>query len=168
MLNFDEARFVRIQSGAVGLAEGLRDAVDGCLAAGAENVFFLGVGGAGILMYPAAGLLQARSRFGTFTGWAAEITCLGSAQLGPRSIVVIPSLSGSTPESLAVLDYARQAGATVLTLTGSPESPLARQADRNFSNEAADDTSSESFYLQSLILALAIMRQRGEIGRAHV
>jgi fructoselysine-6-phosphate deglycase len=162
MLNFDEARFLRIQSGAVGLAEGLRDAVDRCLTGGAENVFFLGSGGAGILMYPAARLLAARSRFGVLTDWAAEITQLGSAHLGPRSLVVIPSLSGSTAESLAVLEYAKQAGATVLTLTGRPDSPLAGKADFNFSNEAADDTSSESFYLQSLIIALAIMRQLGE------
>lgn len=162
MLNFDEARFLRIQSGAVGLAEGLRGAVDACLAGGAQNVFFLGSGGAGILMYPAARLLQARSRFAAFTDWAAEITEAGSAHLGPHSMVVIPSLSGSTAESLAVLEYAKQAGATVITLTGQPDSPLARKADHNFSNAAADDTSSESFYLQSLILALAIMRQRGE------
>jgi fructoselysine-6-phosphate deglycase len=75
---------------------------------------------------------------------------------------VIPSLSGSTDESLAVLEYVRQTGATVITLTGRPDSPLASKADYNFSNEAADDTSSESFYLQSLIIALAIMRQLDE------
>ena len=86
----------------------------------------------------------------------------GSAHLGPHSIVVIPSLSGSTAESVAVLEYGKQAGATVITLTGKPDSPLARKADYNFSNDAADDTSSESFYLQSLIIVLAIMRARGE------
>jgi len=162
MLNFDEPRFLRIQSGAVGLAEGLSEAVTARLAAGARNIFFLGSGGAGILMYPAAGLLQARSRFAAFTDWAAQIVQTGSAHLGPRSIVVIPSLSGSTAESLAVLDFSRHAGASVITLTGKPDSPLARKADYNFSNEAADDTSSESFYLQSLIIALAIMRQLDE------
>jgi fructoselysine-6-phosphate deglycase len=162
MLNFDEARFVRIQSGAVGLADGLSAAVTACMTAGARNIFFLGSGGAGILMYPAAALLQARSRFATFTDWAAQIVQTGSAHLGPHSIVVIPSLSGSTAESLAVLEYARQAGATVITLTGRPDSPLAGKADYNFSNEAADDTSSESFYLQSLIIALAVMRQLDE------
>jgi fructoselysine-6-phosphate deglycase len=162
MLNFDEPRFLRIQSGAVGLAEGLSEAVAARLAAGASNIFFLGSGGAGILMYPAAGLLQARSRFGAFTDWAAQIVQTGSAHLGPHSVVVIPSLSGSTAESLTVLDYAKQAGASVITLTGRPDSPLARKADYNFSNEAADDTSSESFYLQSLIIALAIMQQLDE------
>jgi fructoselysine-6-phosphate deglycase len=50
----------------------------------------------------------------------------------------------------------------VIALAGRPDSPLARKADYNFSNEAAADTSSESFYLQSLIIALAIMRQADE------
>ena len=162
MLSFDEARFLRIQSGAVGLAEGLSEAVKARLAAGARNIFFLGSGGAGILMYPAASLLQARSRFGAFTDWAAQIVQTGSVHLGPHSMVVIPSLSGSTVESLAVLEYAKQAGAAVIALTGRQDSPLARKADYNFSNDAADDTSSESFYLQSLIIALAIMRQLDE------
>jgi fructoselysine-6-phosphate deglycase len=164
MLNFDEARFVAIQSGAVGLAEGLREAVAGWAAGGGENVFFLGTGGAGLLMFPAARLLQAHSTLPVFVDWAAEITLAGSAQLGPRSLVVIPSLSGTTAESLAVAGYARQAGATIIALTGEPDSPLARAADHNFSNVAADDTSSESFYLQSLILALALMAERGEFG----
>ncbi|MGA8457757.1 MAG: SIS domain-containing protein, partial [Streptosporangiaceae bacterium] len=92
----------------------------------------------------------------------AQIVQTGSAHLGPDSMVVIPSLSGSTAESLAVLEYAKQAGATVIALTGRQDSPLAGKADYNFSNEAADDTSSESFYLQSLIIALAIMRQLDE------
>jgi len=83
--------------------------------------------------------------------------------MGLQSIAVIPSLSGSTRESTAVLEYCKSAGATVITLTGSAESPLARKADYSFVNHAADDTSSESFYLQSLVIALAIMRARREI-----
>ena len=127
MLNFDEARFLRIQSGAVGLADGLSEAVTARLAAGARNVFFLGSGGAGILMYPAASLLQARSRFGAFTDWAAQIVQTGSAHLGPDSMVVIPSLSGSTAESLAVLEYAKQAGATVISAYRQAGLPAGRQ-----------------------------------------
>lgn len=164
MLNFDESRFVRIQAGAVDLAPGLQSAVDKSLADGARNLFFLGAGGAGILMQPAAELLRTRSEFDVYVHWAAEIVRTGSVRLGPQSMVVIPSLSGATKESLAALEYCKNAGATVITLTGRPDSPLARIADFNFSNEAADDTSSESFYLQSLIAVLAIMRARGEFG----
>ena len=162
MLNFDEARFVRIQAGAVDLAHGLQSAVDKCLANGAKSLFFLGAGGAGILMQPAAQLLRTRSDFDVYVDWAAEIVRAGSARLGRHSIVVIPSLSGSTIESLSALEYCKEAGATVIALTGRADSALARGADFNFSNEAADDTSSESFYLQSLITVLAIMRARGK------
>jgi fructoselysine-6-phosphate deglycase len=162
MLNFDEARYVRIQAAAVDLAAGLEAAIAKSLADGARNLFFLGTGGAGILMQSAAQLLAARSEFGVHLPWAAEIVRTGSEHLGPQSLVVIPSLSGSTKESLAALEFCKDAGATVITLTGKPGTPLAQRADFDFSNDAADDTSSESYYLQSLIVALAIMRARGE------
>ena len=82
---------------------------------------------------------------------------------------VIPSLSGTTRESVEALASCKQRGATVLTLTGNADTPLAREADVNFTNHAADDTSSESFYLQSLVLALALLHERGEFdGYAEV
>ncbi len=163
MLNFDERRFIDIQSGAVQLAGPIRTAIADALAGGAENLFFLGAGGAGILMQPAFDLLRTKSTFPTFLELAAEIVVTGSAHLGPKSIVVIPSLSGTTPESIVVLAYCQARGATVITLTGHADSPLALDADINFTTFAEDDTSSESFYLQSLFVALAIMCERGEI-----
>jgi len=45
MLNFDESRYVGIQRGAVGLAERIHVAVSDALAAGVENVHFVGAGG---------------------------------------------------------------------------------------------------------------------------
>ena len=42
MLNFDEARFLRIQSGAVALARPIDEAVGRVLKAGKEYIFFLG------------------------------------------------------------------------------------------------------------------------------
>ncbi|MFI5065750.1 MAG: SIS domain-containing protein [Streptosporangiales bacterium] len=163
MLNFDEARFLRIQSGAVERAAELATTVDKCLGDGAQNLFFLGSGGAGILMQPAAQLLLAQSGFPVFVHWPAELIELGSRHLGPQSIAVIPSLSGTTSESIEALAYCKRAGATVITLTGHEDSLLARDADRNVTNFAEDDTSSESYYLQSLGIAAAVLRARGEI-----
>jgi fructoselysine-6-phosphate deglycase len=162
MLNFDEERFVRIQSGAVGLAPGIHEAIATSLRQGAENLFFLGTGGAGILMEPAARLLQLRSSFPVHLELPAELVVTGSVHLGPHSIAVIPSLSGTTKESVEALAYCKERGATAITLTGHADAPLARQADANFTNAAADDTSSESFYLQSLVLALSLLHERGE------
>jgi len=162
MLDFDEDRFLRIQSGAAALAGPIDDAIGALLDKGADNIFFLGTGGAAILMQPAAQLLQAKSTFPAFAPYAAELVLGGSRHLGRGSIVVIPSLSGTTKESIAAMDYCRARGATVVTLVGHKATPLGEGGDAVFVNFAEDDTSSESFYLQSLFVALSIMRRRGE------
>ena len=162
MLNFDEQRFVRIQAGAVGHANAIHAAIAECLERGAQNLFFLGTGGAAILMMPAAQLLQRASAFPTVLDMSAEIVLTGHQALGPHSIVVIPSLSGTTKESVEVLNYCKHKGATVISLIGHADTPLAKGADYAFVNFAEDDTSCESFYVQSLLIALSVMDLRGE------
>ncbi|WP_373503701.1 SIS domain-containing protein [Aestuariivirga sp.] len=162
MLNFDEDRFLRIEAGALSLAPAIHAAIGTCLGNGAKNIFFLGTGGAAILMQPAALLLQRRSGFPAFMEIAAELVTAGHHALGNDSIVVIPSLSGTTKESVATLDFCKAKGATVIALVGHKETPLGQKADHSFVNFAEDDTSSESFYLQSLLIALSVMAHRGE------
>jgi fructoselysine-6-phosphate deglycase len=163
MLNFDADRFLRIQTGALSLAERLYRTVGQCLSGGTRNLFFVGSGGAGILMEPAAALLQDGSSLPVHVRRPAELMATGSVHLGPGSLMVIPSLSGTTRESVEALEFAHAHGATVLSLTGHADTPIADGADHTFVNAAEDDTSSESFYLQSLLLALSVMHHRGEI-----
>ncbi|MBZ9849320.1 SIS domain-containing protein [Mesorhizobium sp. CA14] len=167
MLNFDEARFMRIQSGAVALRERIEAVVAQCLAAGAQNIFFLGTGGAAILMHPAAQLLQRRSGFPAFLDITAELQLVPSVHLTDKSIVVLPSLSGTTKESVALLSRIKDVGATVITLVGHQETPLGKGGDHVFVNFAEDDTSCESFYLQSLFIALAVLKHRGELAESE-
>jgi fructoselysine-6-phosphate deglycase len=75
---------------------------------------------------------------------------------------VIPSLSGTTRESIAALEYCKGRGAKTLALVGHADTPLGKGADHTFVNFAEDDTSSESFYLQALLIALSIMQHAGE------
>jgi fructoselysine-6-phosphate deglycase len=164
MFNFDESRFLRIQSGAVALAGPIDEAIGQLLAGGARNVFFIGTGGAGILMQPACQWLSIRSAIAVFSVMPAELVLTGHPHLNEHSIVVMPSLSGTTRETLAALEYCKQRGARVLALTGHADSPLARGADAAFVNFAEDDTSCESFYLQALCVALSVMRHRDEFG----
>jgi fructoselysine-6-phosphate deglycase len=163
LLNFDEGRYVAIQSGAVALAPELRVWVGQAFDTGVSNVFFVGSGGAGILMEPAAQLLRNRSLIHCIWEMPAELVSNGSPRLGPSAFVVMPSLSGTTPETLKALEYCHHKGALVMALTGDSASPLASAADVNFTVPAADDTSSESFYLQSVLVALAVMDARKEI-----
>ncbi len=157
MLNFDPDRFKNIQSGAVALGEPLRETINHLLDQGAQNVFFLGAGGAGMLMLPAVQLLQRSGSFPAHLVKAAEFMATGWSEFGEHSIVVLPSLSGSTTESVDVLRYSQERGAKVVALTGHADSPVGQGADHNFTNFAEDDTSSESFYVQSLFIALAIL-----------
>jgi fructoselysine-6-phosphate deglycase len=163
MLNFDESRYLGIQSGAVGLAGAIRSVVADAFAEGADNIFFVGAGGAGILMLPAAQLLQSRSTLPVHVEMPAELVVRGSVHLGDRSLVVMPSLSGTTAESVEALAYCKERGARVVALTGHAGTPLAQGADVSLVNFAADDTSCESFYLQSLLVALAVLDLRGEL-----
>ncbi len=163
MLNFDTDRFLRIQTGAVAQVDPIVATVQKLLDGGARNVFFLGTGGAGILMGPAHRLLQSRSTFPSYLENPAELLTNGSVALGPGSIVVIPSLSGTTRESVAALERAQQVGATVLVLTGHADTPLSDGADHSFVNFAEDDTSCEMFFVQSLAVALTILDHRGEL-----
>ncbi|TXN29791.1 SIS domain-containing protein [Lacisediminihabitans profunda] len=162
MFNFDEPRFVTIQSNAVEAGVALRELVTALVRDGAQNLYFLGAGGAGVLMEPAAQLVQRLSTFPAQVVQAAEILATDAVPLGSHSIVVIPSLSGTTREALDVLRFAKSKGATVITLTGHEDTPVAQEADHNFTVFAEDDTSSESFYLQSLLLVLALLEATGD------
>lgn len=167
MFNFDADRYLAIQAGAVGVAQGLESVVAERLRSGCDNVIFAGTGGAGILMEPAAEIIAARSRFDARVIRPAELMTAGSPLLGPSSLVVVPSRSGTTRESVEVIKYAQAAGAFVLGLVGNPGTPVAQAADQAFVNFAEDDTSSESFYIQSLGLALALLAGRGDWAEAR-
>ena len=162
MLNFDVPRFLAIQTGAIGLAAAIDEVIGEGLSQGADSIFFIGSGGAGILMEPANSLLRTRSRFPTFCERAAEIVLTGHPSLTDKSIVIIPSLSGRTKESIKLLEYANTRGATTISLVGEKDTPIANASRHCFVNFAADDTSCESFYLQSLCVVLSILRHRGE------
>ncbi len=163
MMTFDHDRYLKIQSGAVALADSIHAIIGGCVARGAQNIFFLGTGGAAILMHPAVQLLQRAGTMPAYAEISAEIVTGGHAQLGARSIVVIPSLSGTTRESVELVAACKARGCTVLALVGHAGTPVAADADHPLVNFAEDDTSCESFYMQGLLVALSLLHHRGEI-----
>ncbi|MCL2781162.1 MAG: SIS domain-containing protein [Actinomycetia bacterium] len=162
MLNFDEGRFVGIQEGAVAMAGDLRALIGKLLSDGVERLYFMGTGGVQLLALPAVDLLLQRSTIPTSARYPAEVVLDPPAGLDEKALVVIPSLSGTTKESVAVLSFLKPRGARTISLTGHADTPLARETDHNFTNFAEDDTSSESFYLQHLLIALSVMAARGE------
>jgi fructoselysine-6-phosphate deglycase len=162
MLNFDKDRFVRIQSGAVSIAGDVRLIMRTLLSGGVERLFFMGTGGVQLLTLPAIELAQRLSTFPVSGHYPAQAVLDPPAGLDDKALVVIPSLSGTTKESVELLSFLKARGVRTLSLTGHSDTPLAREADYNFTNFAEDDTSSESFYLQTLLIVLALLAERGE------
>ena len=162
MLNFDKERFVRIQGGAVSFADQARAIVGALLAEGVERLWFMGTGGAQLLTLPAVSFAEQNSTFPVKAGYPAQVVLDPPAGLDRASLVVIPSLSGTTKESVELLSFLKAKGPRTLSLTGHSDTPLAREAEFNFTNFAEGDTSSESFYLQTLLIVLALLAERGE------
>lgn len=163
MLNFDKDRFVAIQGGALGIANEMRSLMRELLSSGIERVFFMGTGGVQLLTLPAIELAGRYSTFPISAQYPAQVVIAPPAGLNEKALVVLPSLSGTTKESVELLTYLKSTGAKTLSLTGHKDTPLAQNADYNFTNFAEDDTSSEMFYLQTLLLVLAILDARGEL-----
>lgn len=163
MINFEPSAYQAVQGGAIALAGPIHDLVGAELARGMRNVAFWGAGGVAFLTLPAVRLLQTRSTFPTIHDMAAEVVYTDNVSVGEGTLVVLPSVSGTTKEAIAALQYARAKGARVLTLTGTAGTPLAEMADLNLQNDCADPTSSENYYIQSLLIALSIMAHRGEL-----
>jgi fructoselysine-6-phosphate deglycase len=162
MLNFDRDRFVRIQSGAVAIAGEAQPLMRKLLSQGVERLYFMGTGGVQLLTLPAIELAQRHSTFPVSAQYPAQVVLDPPAGLDKKAVVVIPSLSGTTKESVELMAFLKKRGVRTLSLTGHSDTPIAREADHNFTNFAEDDTSSESFYLQTLLIVLALLAERGE------
>lgn len=164
MLNFDKDRFMRIQSGAVAIAADVRTLMRKLLSEGVERLYFMGTGGVQLLTLPAIELAQRHSVFPVSWQYPAQVVLNPPAGLDQKALVVIPSLSGTTKESVQLLSFLKQRGVRTISLTGHKDTPLAQESDFNFTNFAEDDTSSESFYLQTLLIVLALLAERGDYG----
>ncbi len=155
-LGFDEGRYLAIQQGAVAAGRALATELAGARARGAEELVFLGTGGVNLLMEPAIQLLARHSRFAAHVRRPAEETLDGVRRLDSTSVVVLPSLSGTTAETLQIAEQARDRGAHLIALVGHDDTPLGDLCDTVLVNHAADDTSSESYYLQTMIGILGL------------
>ncbi|PRA52398.1 sugar isomerase [Ochrobactrum sp. MYb68] len=161
MLNFDKDRFVKIQGGAVAIAEDVRSLTRRLLDDGLERIFFMGTGGVQFLTQPAIEIARNATVFPVSSAFSAQVVLEAPAGLDEKALVILPSLSGTTKESVQLLAFLKKKGVKTLSLTGHKDTPLGLDADYNFTNFAEDDTSSESFYLQTLLIVLALLAERG-------
>lgn len=160
MSEFDQDRYLRIQTGAVQAGQNAADIITKYVAQGHDRIVFSGTGGASILMEPAARWLTQMGHAAAHIP-APDAMAHTDARIGRGAVVVVPSLSGTTSESIEFCAWAQALGATVVALCGHADTPVAKNASHAQINFAEDDTSSESFYIQSLAIAAAWAKATG-------
>lgn len=165
MFNFDQQRFLETQKGAVNKKDSINQIIDTVLP-DIDDIFFIGSGGVGILFDSTIEFARTRSQFPFHRVLAAEFIAEPSSTLTQNSLIVIPSLSGTTKETIELVDFCEKKNIKTLALVGSPNTPLEQKATYSIYNDVLDDTSSESYYLQGLMIVLRVMLRKGEITKA--
>ncbi|MFD1399709.1 SIS domain-containing protein [Lacticaseibacillus suilingensis] len=166
MLNFDQDRFLKTETGAVKTNAEIQSVLDRELDS-VDNIYFIGSGGVGILFDSTVEFARSRSAFPFHRVIAAEFMLQPNKTFSNKSLVVIPSLSGTTKETLELVKYCEEHDVRTLALVGSPDTPLQKEATYAIYNDVLDDTSSENYYLQGLMIVLYVMLKKGEIDQAQ-
>jgi fructoselysine-6-P-deglycase FrlB-like protein len=95
---------------------------------GLKNIYFVGAGGSLICSYPAYYLLYRSIETPCYQVQSDEFNAGKPAPMGPGSLVVLASYTGTTKETVAAAKLAKEAGATVFA-AAKPATPLAKEAD---------------------------------------
>lgn len=133
------------------------------VAGGLANVFLTGSGGGLLTHTPAHYILERGTRkFPTFAYSANELIYRDPVALGPGSLVLVASNTGTTPEVVEVAKLARAKGAVVVAYTRLPDSPLAGAADTAFTY--GDDSGvGDPKQTAEAITVLALLRETGDL-----
>jgi fructoselysine 6-phosphate deglycase len=145
---------------------------DRVVSAGLRNVFLTGSGGGLLTHTPAHYLLErGTAAFPAFAYSANELIYREPVALGAGSLVLVASNTGTTPEVVEVAKLARERGATVVSYTRKPDSPLAEASDEAYANEDETGIGDPKQFAEALTV-LAILRATGDLAAsdydAHV
>ena len=107
-----------------------------------SEVFLVACGGSLVDLYPARVFLESEScklRTGFYT--SNEFVHAVPKVLGKRSVVILCSHSGDTPETVEAAKVSKAAGSLTVTLTHNEVSGIADYADYNIVYEWGDESS---------------------------
>jgi fructoselysine 6-phosphate deglycase len=112
----------------------IRETILARWAEGVDNIFFIGCGGSYFGAAPFEYLLDAKLPTHPVRRINAdEFNCQRPAAVGPRTLAVVASHSGSTPETVKAITTARELGVPhVIAVSADKTKPLAAAADTSF------------------------------------
>jgi fructoselysine-6-phosphate deglycase len=100
MIKFDENELLERGSLVYGLKEEIEKIADEISEEGFDNIFFTASGGSVALMQPFEYLIETQSKIPVYMKLSAELLRTGHKQLNERSIAILFSKSGDTPETI--------------------------------------------------------------------
>lgn len=162
MYGFENERFLSVMRGAVNKIDEINAIADEVYAKGFKNIYLLGTGGTYAIISPLAYMLKTNSKLVYYHDIAAEVVKAQPKSLGKDSLVITASLSGTTQETIDVVEYAKSVGAMTIGFVGNEESPLGQAVEYCVANDAENDNLVEELHLQFFALGARLMKNNNE------
>ncbi|NRD77171.1 SIS domain-containing protein [Bacillus sp. BRMEA1] len=95
-----------------------------------NHVYFVACGGSSAIMYPNKYIMDREAKNLSSDVYSSnEFIHRNPRKLGENSLVILCSMSGTTPETVKAAEFARQKGALTVGFTNQPTSPLAQESE---------------------------------------
>jgi fructoselysine 6-phosphate deglycase len=95
-----------------------------------NHVYFVACGGSSAIMYPNKYIMDREAKNIPSDVYSSnEFIHRNPRKLGENSLVILCSMSGTTPETVKAAEFARQKGALTVGFTNEPSSPLAQESE---------------------------------------
>ncbi len=129
MIKFNEAETAENYTFSLGLRERINEVIDGVMKQGAEKLCLLGIGGTYASCLMTAVHMKEFSSAECIVENAAEYNATGNKRVDGRTLAIIASVSGNTPEVIVSVDKLHEAGAKVLGFISKADSDLGKKVD---------------------------------------
>jgi fructoselysine-6-phosphate deglycase len=128
--------YVEVLRNGVAQKEKIEKAVEKIAAKGIKNVFLVGAGGSLSVMSPTKYILETNSILPVYQYNSSEFLAIKPKTFCDQSLVITSSYTGTTKETVAAAEYAKEVGASTIAFVGNLESPLGKLVDYAFANDA--------------------------------
>jgi len=128
MIKFNEEEMLERGTLVYNLRDEIEKVADEISEVGYDNIFFTASGGSIALMQPFEYFIHTHSKIPVYMKLSAELLLSGHQQLSNRSVAILFSKSGDTPETINAVNYLNERGVTTIGIVGTPNTPLEKLA----------------------------------------
>lgn len=108
MLKFDKQEFIDEGKKVYALRDKIEQVANKVYDDGISNIFFTSSGGSNAVMQPFHYLIETTSKIPTYLITAADFLASGNQQLNEKSLVILLSKSGNTPETVEIAEKMKE------------------------------------------------------------